>query len=81
MARGGENEQEKYDKFGEWPSGVWGFHDKHRGMSMVKSVTFIMGCGLVVILSNGEWNELTGHPKERGKTVRIRGEISLTWGG
>jgi hypothetical protein len=34
---------------------------------MMKSVTFIMGCGLVVILRKGEWNELTGHPKDRGK--------------
>jgi hypothetical protein len=36
-------------------------------MSMIKSVTFIMGCGLVVILRNGEWNKLTRHPKDRGK--------------
>jgi hypothetical protein len=36
-------------------------------MSMVKSVTFIMGCGIVVILRSGEWNELTRHPKDRGK--------------
>jgi hypothetical protein len=34
---------------------------------MMKSVTFIMGCGLVIILRKGEWNELTGHPKDRGK--------------
>jgi hypothetical protein len=34
---------------------------------MMKSVTFIMGCGLVVILRSEEWNELTGHPKDHGK--------------
>jgi hypothetical protein len=34
---------------------------------MMKSVTFIMGCGLVLILRKGEWNELTGHLKDRGK--------------
>jgi hypothetical protein len=34
---------------------------------MMKRVTFIMGCGLVIILRKGEWNELTGHPKDRGK--------------
>jgi hypothetical protein len=34
---------------------------------MMKSVTFIMGCGLVIILQKGEWNELIGHPKDRGK--------------
>jgi hypothetical protein len=58
--------QEKHDKF-TGQSGVWGFHDKHQGMSMMKRVTFIMGCGLVIILRKGEWNELTGHPKDRGK--------------
>jgi hypothetical protein len=46
---------------------VWGFHNKHQGMLMMKSVTFIMAYGLVVILRSGEWNELTGHPKDRGK--------------
>jgi hypothetical protein len=58
--------QKKHDK-STWQSGVWGFHNKHQGMSMMKSVTFIMGCGLVVILRKGEWNELTGHPKDHGK--------------
>jgi hypothetical protein len=57
--------QEKHDK-STWQSGVWGFHDKHQSMSMTKSVTFIMGCG-VVILRSGEWNEWIGHPKDRGK--------------
>jgi hypothetical protein len=66
IAYGKGEAQEKYDKF-TWQSGVWGIHDKHQGMSMMKSVTFIMGCGLVVILRNGEWNELIGHPKDRGK--------------
>jgi hypothetical protein len=36
-------------------------------MSMIKSITFIIGCGLVVILRNGEWNKLTRHPKDREK--------------
>jgi hypothetical protein len=58
--------QEKHDK-STGQSGMWGFHDKHQGMSMMKSVTFIMGCGLVIILRKGEWNELTVHPKDRGK--------------
>jgi hypothetical protein len=66
MAYGKGVAQEKHDKF-TWQSGVWGFHDKHQGMLMMKSVTFIMGCGFVVILRSGEWNELTGHPKDRGK--------------
>jgi hypothetical protein len=66
VAYGNGEAQEKHDK-STWQSGVWGFHDKHQGMSMMKSVTFIMGCGLVVILRSGEWNELTGHPKDHGK--------------
>ena len=66
MAYGKGEAQEKHVKSTR-KSDVWGFHDKHRGMSMMKSATFIMGCGLLVILRNGEWNELTGHPKDRGK--------------
>jgi hypothetical protein len=66
MAYGKGEAQEKHNK-STWQSGVWGFHDKHQGMSMMKSVTFIMGCGLVAILRSGEWNELTGHPKDREK--------------
>jgi hypothetical protein len=58
--------QEKHDK-STWQSDVWGFHDKYQGMSMMKNVTFIMGCSIVVILRNEEWNELTRHPKDRGK--------------
>jgi ribosomal protein S15P/S13E len=34
---------------------------------MNKAITFIMACGLVVILGRGSWNELTGHLKDRGK--------------
>jgi hypothetical protein len=33
----------------------------------MRSVTLILGCCLVLILSKGDWNELTGHPKDRGK--------------
>jgi hypothetical protein len=48
---------------------------------MNKAITFIMGCGLVVILRRGDWNELIGHPKDHKKTVRIRSEFSPTWEG
>jgi hypothetical protein len=48
MAYGKGEAQEKHIKSTQ-KSGVWGFHDKHRGMPMMKSVTFIMGRGLVVI--------------------------------
>jgi hypothetical protein len=53
MAYGKGEAQEKDDKSTR-QSGVWGFHNKHQGMSMMKSITFIMWCGLVVILKNGE---------------------------
>jgi hypothetical protein len=66
MACGKGEAQEKHNKF-TWQSGVWGFHDKHQGMSMMKSVTFIMGRGLAVKLRRDDWNELTGHPKDRGR--------------
>jgi hypothetical protein len=39
----------------------------YRSLLMIKAVMFLMRCGLVVELSEGEWNELTGHPKDRGK--------------
>jgi hypothetical protein len=34
---------------------------------MMKKIAFIVECCLVLILRNGEWNELTGYPKDRGK--------------
>jgi hypothetical protein len=67
MARGKEKEQEKYGKSEELTSGVWGVHDRHQGIPMMRSVTLILGCCLVLILRNDDWNELTGHPKDRGK--------------
>jgi hypothetical protein len=47
MAHGKEKEQEKYDKPEVLPSGVWGLHDNHQGMPMMKSITFIVRCCLV----------------------------------
>jgi hypothetical protein len=74
MAYGKGEVQEKHDK-STWQSGVWSFHDKHRVISMMKSVTFIIGCDLVVILRRREWNELTEHPKDRGKDSSNLGRI------
>jgi hypothetical protein len=34
---------------------------------MIKSITFVVGCCLVLNLRKGEWNELTGQPKDCGK--------------
>jgi hypothetical protein len=62
MAYGKGKAQEKHDK-STWQIGVWGFHDKHQGTSMMKS----MGCSIIVILRKEDWNELTGHRKDRGK--------------
>jgi hypothetical protein len=41
MAYGKGEAQQKHGKSTR-QSGVWGFHDKHRGMLMMKSVTFTM---------------------------------------
>jgi hypothetical protein len=75
MARGREKEQDKYGKSEELTNGMCGFHDKHRSMAMMMSVAFIGKCRLVLILRKGEWNELTRHPKDRGRTGKIRGRI------
>ena len=40
-----------------------------RSMPMMKSIAFIGGC-FVLVLRMGKWNELTGHPKDRGKNWR-----------
>jgi hypothetical protein len=67
MARGREKVQDKYGKSEELTSGVWGVHDKHQDISMMRSVTLILGCCLFLILRKGDWNELTGHSKDQGK--------------
>jgi hypothetical protein len=35
--------------------------------SNMRSVTFILGCYLVLILRKSKWNKLTGYPKDNGK--------------
>jgi hypothetical protein len=62
-----EKAREEYGKSEELPSGVLGFHNKHRSMLMMKSVALIVGYCLVLIMRKVEWNELIGHPKDRGK--------------
>ena len=47
--------------------GANNFKYNTRSMLMMKSVSFIGGCCFVLVLRMGEWNELTGHPKDRGK--------------
>jgi hypothetical protein len=67
MLRGREKEQQKNGKSVVLLSGVWGFHNKHRGMPMMTSIALILGYYLVLIMRNDEWNELTRHLKDRGK--------------
>jgi hypothetical protein len=45
---------------------------------MMKSITFIVVCCLVLILKKGEWNELIGHLKDRGKKAEFEDEFSPT---
>jgi hypothetical protein len=66
MACGKSKAREKHDKSTQ-QKGVWGRHDNHQGIPMMRSITLIMRCCLVLILRKGEWNELIGHPKDRGK--------------
>jgi hypothetical protein len=54
IARGREKEQGKYGKVEYLPSDVRAFNDKHRGVLMMKSITFIVTCCLVLILRKGE---------------------------
>jgi hypothetical protein len=67
MACEREKEREKYSKVEYLPSDMRGFNYKYQGMPMMKSITLIMVCCFVLILKNTKWNELTGHPKDRGK--------------
>ena len=68
MARGREKEREKYGKVEYLLTDVRGFNDKHQGMLMMKSIAICVVCCLVLILRKGEWNELIGHPIDRGKS-------------
>jgi hypothetical protein len=66
MAYGRSKAREKHNKSIQ-KRGVWGFHNNHEDTPLMKSSMIIMGRGLVVKLGRGNWNELTGHPKDRGK--------------
>jgi hypothetical protein len=54
---------------------VQGLQYKCGGVLMNKAITFIIECGLVVILRRGDWNKLTRHPKDRGKDSSNSGQI------
>jgi hypothetical protein len=58
MACEREKERQKHGK---------GVYDRYQGIPMMRSVILILGCCLVLILRKSDWNELTGHPKDRGR--------------
>jgi hypothetical protein len=62
-ARGREKERQRHGKAEVLPSVVWGV----QGSSMMRSVTLILGSCLILVLRKSDWNELTGHPKDRGR--------------
>ena len=44
----------KHAKFDPSPDSKQNFQDNHHNLVMTKGITFIIGCGLVVILKRGE---------------------------
>jgi hypothetical protein len=81
MARGREKEQKRYGKLEDLTNSVLGFHDRHQSMLKMGSVRLILGCYLVLIVRKVEWDELTGHSKDRGKrSAEFEDEFSPTRG-
>jgi hypothetical protein len=58
--------REKHNKSTQ-KRGMWGFHNNHQDTPLMKITMIIMGRGLAVKLRRDDWNELTGHPKDRGR--------------
>jgi hypothetical protein len=50
-----------------WQGEAHGLQYKCGGVLMNKAIMFLMGYDLIVILRREDWNELTGHPKDREK--------------
>jgi hypothetical protein len=67
MACGREKERQKNGKPEVLPNGVWGVHARYQGILMMRSVTLILGCCIILIVKKVKWNELIGHPKDHGK--------------
>jgi hypothetical protein len=42
-------------------------HNNHQDKPLMKITMIIIGRGLAVKLRRDDWNELTGHPKDRGR--------------
>jgi hypothetical protein len=66
MACGKSKAREKHNKSTQ-KRGVWGFHNNHQDTPLMKITMIIMDRGLAVKLRRDDWNELTGHPKDRGR--------------
>jgi hypothetical protein len=66
MACGKSKAREKHNKSTQ-KRGVCGFHNNHQDTPLMKSTMIIIGRGLVVRLRRDDWNELTEHPKDRGR--------------
>jgi hypothetical protein len=66
MACGKSKAQEKHNKSTQ-KRGVWGFHNNHQDTPLMKITMIIKGRGFTVKLRRDNWNELTGHPKDRGR--------------
>jgi hypothetical protein len=66
IACGKSKAREKHNKSAQ-KRGVWGFHNNHQDTPLMKITMIIMGRGLAVKLRRDDWNELTGHPKDRGR--------------
>jgi predicted lactoylglutathione lyase len=66
MACGKSKARENHNKSTQ-KRGVWGFHNNHEDTPLIKSTMIIMGRVVVVKLRRDDWNELTEHPKNRGR--------------
>jgi hypothetical protein len=63
MACGKSKAREKHNKSTQ-KRGVWGFYNNHQDTPLMITM-IIMGCDLAIKLRRDDWNELTGHPKDR----------------
>ena len=75
MAGERQEEHDNVDKLDFWQIDVRGNQDYHQHLPMIRDIKCILGCCLVVILRNGEWNEFTGHLKDCGKDSSNSGRI------
>jgi hypothetical protein len=68
-------EHNNINKLDFWQTDVRGNQDYRHCLLMIKGIKCILGCCLVLILRIGDWNELIGHLKDRGKDNSNSGRI------